>query len=71
MSFGFGPHDLDCPCERCSARRLPRRCDCESSYCQVAHPIAGCKNVAMVKTLYSTICEACAQYMPAEYLVRE
>ena len=23
MSLGIGPHDLDCPCERCASRRGP------------------------------------------------
>jgi hypothetical protein len=26
MSFGFGPHDYDCQCARCEARRSRTRC---------------------------------------------
>jgi hypothetical protein len=47
----------------------PRRCDCESSHCKVDHPIAGCTNNGTVQTIHSKICEACAAYMPQQYLV--
>lgn len=43
-------------------------CNCENTTCQVTHPAGGCTNVAEVKTTHDSICQACAEFMPAEYL---
>lgn len=43
-----------------------RRCDCESEHC---HPNADCQEVGTLRTIYSRVCRACAEKLPAKYMV--
>jgi hypothetical protein len=47
------------------------RCNCENEACEVGHETGDCGGDSSVKTVGGSICEACAQYMPDGYIVRD
>lgn len=51
--------------------RRVRRCDCENTKCHVAHVLGDCPNKATVPAMFGRLCDKCAKYMPAEFLLRK